>query len=774
MFGLSFFNPTLLWGLGAAAIPILIHLYNRRRFRTVVWAAMEFLVASSKLTARRLKILQLLLLLTRMGIVSLLALGVARPFLTGGFFAGPLAKSKSSAVLILDNSYSMGLREGNATVFEVAKDAAGKVLSSFRRGDSLTLMLMGARPRVVTEGNPSPERVKSLAENAELCDETTDILASVLKGIEILESEKNTQKELFLITDCQQNGWGAGNRAGWDKVNKLLWDAKVKPRIYVLDVSGRAAENVMIQSVMLPAYPCGVGKKYMVEVTARTTVEKPEARPIFTLYLDDQGNEAARADGSEFKDSVSTGRLVFSVDSPGFHWGKVEIQTDHLEADNRRYFIVEARQSVAILCVDGVGAADRFESGIAYLSYALAPEKGMEGPDEYSNILDPKVVGVEQFWEEDLGKYEIVVLSNVGTITGRMYERLADFVGRGGGLMIFLGEDVDRLEYTERFASAVESLLPCAIGSVRGEVPSQEGKEEGEAVRIAEMDSGHPAMAAFQDRAGGDLTTAKFYRFFSVSPEASDPNVHVLARFTDGSPYILERKFGRGKTILFTSSCDAKWSNMPLKPAFLPLVHRLAYYLVSGSDERYNLTVGDKIMEFVEAEATSSPATVRTPAGATFKVVANRQPTPSPAGAQNGQGGRPGTGGPETGSETEAEGTSTEEPREPFVSFEETSRAGIYTLRTSQASEKGSESPERVRYFAVNVETKESDLSALSEEGITRLARWKELKYFKAESGVVERIEGIRHGKEIWRYFVVGVLCFLILESVLARQIDKG
>jgi uncharacterized membrane protein len=455
----------------------------------------------------------------------------------------------------------------------------------------------------------------------------------------------------------------------------------------------------------------------------------------------------ARAEGSEFKDGVSTGRLVFSVDSPGFHWGKVGIGTDLLETDNARYFIVEARQSVAILCVDGVGSADRFESGIAYLSYALAPEKGMEGLDEVSNVLDPKVVNVEQFWEEDLAHYEIVVLSNVGTITGRMYEKLSDFVGNGGGLMIFLGENVDRLEYAERFASAMKSFLPCAIGSVRGDVPLQEGKEEGEAVRISEVDFGHPAMGAFQDSAGGNLTTAKFYRFFSVNPDTSDPDVHVLARFTDGSPYVVEKRYGRGRAILFTSSCDARWSNMPLKPVFLPLVHRLAYYMVSGADESYNLTVGEKIVETVGAEATSAPAVMTTPADGMFMVVV---------------------------SQSEATEREEESQDEPFVSFDDTSRAGIYTLRTSGVTEGRAESGGEVRYFAVNVDTEESDLSALSEERIKRLIRWKEFRYFRAEGGAVERIEGIRHGKEIWRYFLVGVLCFLVFESVLARQIDKG
>ncbi len=752
MFGLGFLNPYLLWGLAGAAMPILIHLFNRRRFRTVAWGAMDFLLSSSKMTARRLRILHALLLLTRMGIVSLLAMGLARPFLAGGFFGGALSQSKSSAVIILDNSYSMGLREGNETTFRVAKEVAGKVVSSFRRGDSLTLILMAASPKVVTEGNPSPERVKSLIKNSELGDERTEILPALLRGLEVLASEKNTRKELFLVTDCQKNAWGVGNSGGWEKVNQLLSAEKVHPRIYVLDVSRTAGENITVSSIRLPGYPCGVGKRYLVEVSARSSARKPAARPVFTLFLDDDLKEIGRAQGSELKGGVSTARLVFSVNEPGFHWGKVEVQADCLEADNARYFVLEARRSVPILCVDGEESANRFERGIAYLAYAFAPEKGMgeEGTQAVLNILDPKVVTAEQFWDEDPGQYQVIVLSNLRAISGRMYEELSDFVANGGGLMIFLGENVDRVEYSERYGSSGKSFLPCEVGSAKGGIPKEDGKETGQtAYRMSGVDFGSRAMAVFKDGSGGDLSTAKFYKFFSVKPNESDPDVHVLARFDDGSPYLVEKKFGRGKALLFTSSCDVKWSNLPLKPVFLPLLHRLAYYLASGREEGYDLTVGEKIAERMEGEAASAPASITNPAGATFKVIAGGGEV------NNGQ---------------------KEDAREPFVFFDRTSRAGIYTLRAAGGVAKAPNEGDggRTRYFAVNVDTRESDLLALQKEAIERQIVWKEFRYLKAEEGAIKEIEEVRQGKEIWRFLIVGVLCFLVVESVVARQIDKG
>jgi len=750
MFALAFFNPYLLWGLAGAAIPILIHLFNKRRFRTVAWGAMEFLISSSKMTARRLKIIQALLLLTRIAIVSFLVLALARPFLTSGFLGGALAKSKSSAVIVLDNSYSMGLRNENETCFDVGKKMAGKVVSSFQRGDSLAFILMASRPRVLTEGNPSPERVHRLVVNAELSDERTDILSGLTKGLEILASEKNTRKELFLITDCQKNGWGRGDSARWEKVNQLLSSEKVQPRIFLVDVSRPGEENITVSSIMLPAYPCGVGKKYMVEVSARSSAEKPAGRPVFTLFFDGDKKEIQRAEGSEFKNGISRARLVFSVDEPGFHWGKVIVRADCLDADNARYFSLVARRSVPILCVDGVPSKRRFESGIAYSAYAFAPEKGLEGTHAVSNILDPKVIGVEQFWEEDIGEYEIVVLSNLETISGRMYEELRRFVRDGGGLMIFLGDNVDPVEYSERYGSSADSFLPCEIGSAKGDLPGEDGREGAQnAYRISEVKFGDPVMAPFRNAAGGDLSTAKFYRFFSVEPDVADPDVDVLARFDDGSPYVVSKRFGRGKTILFTSSCDVKWSNLPIKPVFLPLLHRLAYALASGEGETYNLTVGEKVVQKVEGDAASGPLSITDPLGSRFKLLA-REPGPS----QREEG----------------------DKQKPFVSFDDTNRAGVYTLRMPDAStgQLGNGSGEKTLYFSVNVDMEESELSVLDEQSIERLIRWKEFRYLRADEGNVERIEQIRAGKEIWRFLVVAVLCFLVLESALARQINKG
>src|SRR5436305_3281853 len=118
---MTFLAPIMLFGAAAAAIPIAIHFFFRTRYRTVPWAAMKFLLTSIEQTSRRLKFQELLLLLARVAVLALLALALARPLLSAFNVSG---KEEVLAVLVIDNSMSMGVREGDKTRLEIARESA--------------------------------------------------------------------------------------------------------------------------------------------------------------------------------------------------------------------------------------------------------------------------------------------------------------------------------------------------------------------------------------------------------------------------------------------------------------------------------------------------------------------------------------------------------------------------------------------------------------------------------------------------------------------------
>ena len=137
---MSFLNPIMLAGLVAVSVPIIIHLLNRRRFQKVVWAAMRFLKLSVEQNQRRMKIEDLILLLLRCLLLALLAVALARPAILSNT-SEHFGQSKVTGIIILDNSYSMGVSDGNLTRFEKGRKAAEQALDSMPIGSATAVFL---------------------------------------------------------------------------------------------------------------------------------------------------------------------------------------------------------------------------------------------------------------------------------------------------------------------------------------------------------------------------------------------------------------------------------------------------------------------------------------------------------------------------------------------------------------------------------------------------------------------------------------------------------
>src|SRR5512134_1370486 len=137
---MSFLNPIMLFGIAAVSIPIIIHLLNRRRFQKVVWAAMRFIQASVEKNQKRMRIEDMILLALRCLILALLALALARPAILSDA-SDIFGQSKVTAVVILDQSRSMGMSDGTGTRLDKARKAAEQALDSMPSGSAAAVFL---------------------------------------------------------------------------------------------------------------------------------------------------------------------------------------------------------------------------------------------------------------------------------------------------------------------------------------------------------------------------------------------------------------------------------------------------------------------------------------------------------------------------------------------------------------------------------------------------------------------------------------------------------
>src|SRR4051812_20674058 len=204
---MSFLNPIMLFGLAAVSVPIIIHLLNRRRFQKVVWAAMKFLKVSVEQNQRRMRIEDMILLALRCLLLALLALALARPAILSNK-GDVFGQSKVTGVIILDNSYSMGLTDGTLTRFEKARKAAEQVLDSMPIGSATAVFLasdivQGVIPEPTFDMNLARKTIRE----APLSDRGTDLYPAIEKAVDTLKDRLVVRKEIYLVTDGQANGW---------------------------------------------------------------------------------------------------------------------------------------------------------------------------------------------------------------------------------------------------------------------------------------------------------------------------------------------------------------------------------------------------------------------------------------------------------------------------------------------------------------------------------------------------------------------------------------
>src|SRR3954468_15266886 len=162
----NFLSPLLIWGTLLGAIPIIIHLLNRRRFRVVEWAPMRHLKLTIRRNRRRIQIEELLLLLVRIALPVLLFLLLARPVLNPtGLESWLVGGGRTSQIVLIDDSLSMGYASGGPPAFHRAREIAASLIGSVRPQDRCTLVAASA-PRTPVFHEAEGGRREELASEA--------------------------------------------------------------------------------------------------------------------------------------------------------------------------------------------------------------------------------------------------------------------------------------------------------------------------------------------------------------------------------------------------------------------------------------------------------------------------------------------------------------------------------------------------------------------------------------------------------------------------------
>jgi hypothetical protein len=571
---MAFLAPLFFLGLAALAIPVLIHLTQREKKMVQQFPSLMFVRRIPYQTVRRRKLRDLALLCVRLAALMLIVAAFARPFLWRPNAATAIGATAREVVVLLDQSYSMAYGDR----WDRAKAAARDAINRLGPSDRASVVLFSSGADIALRSTAEKDRLIASMADAMPTPAATRFGPALKVAGSILAESPLPRKEAILISDFQRSGWrgeeGARLPTGSILTPVSIGGSADKPNATVTSASLARSTFSDQERVTLTA---AVANRTIAPVMGDSLTLEIGGRAIQTLPL----NIAPEG-------SASVAFQPFTVPSRNMRV-TVRAGNDALPTDNVFSLVVSPSAPVRIVVVD---SGNRPGAGL-YLMRALSI-----GDTPKFEIINRQPATVS---DEDLRRASVVLLNDVD-VNVALGRRLQRFVQDGGGLFVAAGP---RATWPQE-----ADILPASLSQ-----PID--KSRGESARVGALEYGHPVFEVFRAPRSGDFSTARFYAYRSV---AAAPNTQVLARFDAGTPALVERKIGSGHVMLWASTLDLSWSDLPLKPVFLPFVHRTMVHLANYTEPAPWLTIGqvfDPDASSAKAQATGrlalSPSGKRLP-----------------------------------------------------------------------------------------------------------------------------------------------------------------
>jgi len=702
----------LLWGI-AAATPILIHLWNRRRYDEVPWAAMEYLLAAVKKNARRIRIEQLLLLIIRVLILLLFALALADPF-------WPFLKSLGGAlsggghthwVIVIDGSYSMDYRRGDENRFEQAKKMAAELVAEGQQGDGYTLVLMANPPQTVIVDPAFDARdVTDEIQQLRMRHDGANLTATLAATAELVSKARRKHRRLAetrvtIFSDLGQTTWSAMTETDAMEHLDKLSDQSV---VTLVDLGEEGGDNLAITSLTMKEPVAAIGRDVLFNIDAANFGNSAADSVAITLFVDQRPIHQERVN-IPAGDTVSI-NVSHRFENAGDHSLEARIEDPRLTIDNHRYLSVPVRESIRVLCISG-------KTGAAHLVHrGLNPFVG-DRP-----YVDAELANETALLERNLNDYDAIFLCNVARIGRDEASLMNQYVRSGGGLAIFLGDQVRAESYNNALLKSKTPLLPAELSS----------KAVGGEQYLTAKDYRHPLVEPFRGNETAGLFTLPTHRYFKLTPQ-SELNPRPALWFDNGDIALVEATVGRGRVLLFATAGSERsldrGENPPIQWTLTPnwlnypaLLQQMLRTVIRGRDQQRNTLVGDSIEDTVYGVSASIPLSITSPDGE------NRRVQMQVAGEEN------------------------------RWRFDNVWESGVYEARYGAPL-----STERI--YTANINTKESELTRIDPlELPEKLNRQAQLA--ADDSPVLPN----KPSPKLFRYLLIAVGLLLFVETDLARR----
>jgi hypothetical protein len=546
-----FLNPLLLWGLLAAAIPIAIHLLNRRRHKTIPWAAMQFLLKATRESRGKKKLRHLLILTCRALALAALALAAARPIVSG--FIGWGSGSISTVVLILDRSASMEAKPGDGldSRRQIILDKVRATMADFSSARLVLIDSASKHPQEIS----SPDVLADLSSTA-LTDSAADFPALLDIAANYL-AESPGRAEVWLASDLQSSNWRP-NSDRWITARAKLAALPQKPAIRILSLTGPSAQNTAVR--LLGSRRSGDEILLDLEILRPSEARASTTIPLTTHLNGTRTTENFTLPGQTLRFQK---RVALPANSPSGH-GWLSIPADGNPRDNSAFFAYgPARPAQSIIVAPPGETAE-------YLALAAAPP-GLGNLS--TSRIDPAA----------LAKHPLDTTSTIlwaaPMPTDAAYSTLSRFLSSGGHVIFFPPGTPSSLSFLD---------LSWADPSTA---------EIGKFFIVNDWNRSDGPL-----RDGIDGTPIPTERLRAIRRQVPLGDAAVLARWEDGEPMITRRIVDHGTAWFLGSLPDYSWSNLADADVLLPAVQRIIATGADRFDASYLATVGSRTAQTLPGE----------------------------------------------------------------------------------------------------------------------------------------------------------------------------
>lgn len=683
-------NSFLAWALIAAAIPLLIHLFTQKKLKVIPFSTLHFLHAMQKEKVRKVKLRQLLLLILRTLILFFLILAFLRPTLkTSDFSIGQQAKS--TAVVIVDNSLSMGLTERGQSKLSLVKSRADEIIDLLNEGDTVCLISAGFPAKLVHTGVLTNSKIMQKKLNDIGQEATaTDMEGALSLALAELENSESLNREVYLLSD---NNY----RLGQDMTQFLQQTTDV--RFFGFEWPEERSRNFAVTDISLKNQLFEVGRAVEVEVTVKNYGPIDEKKRMVYLLLN--GTRVAQEHISVPSGEARKIVMRVSPSETGYQQIVAEIEGDQLDYDNRRYHVFHIPERLSALAV-GNSLDD-----LVYLKLAL-----QSGPQD--SLLSVRETTFSALSRESFSNWDLLILSNIPRFDSQLSRKIDNYVKQGGGILLFLGDDVDLKNYNESLFKKYALGTPGAtLGSITGEKSI---------LGLGESSYEHSIFQGmFEKKEDAPHVESPGFRFAVNVHENTAAN--TILRYSNKSPLLVERTIGKSTLLAFFTSARENWSDFPFKGLFAPLVLRSAKYAGGRSKMPGDVILAGESARAALPDDEAGNFYVQTPARSAHKI-------------------RP----------IEKDGRF-------LLRFAETGQTGFYLLLADEKEK---------HVWAANFDPEELEAGS-SYQHKFKAAVGDRLTMLPVGASISDELLAWRYGREFWQWCLVLCLIGLIAEMMLFR-----